>query len=132
VVFRKFRIQNSEFRIKWLICKHSGYHKWVLPKGIVEEGENPKQAAVREVREETGVMAEIIKKITAEATYKYTKNGTLIDKRVEFYLMKYLSGDIKNHSWEMEEVKWATGEEALKLLAFETERKILKTATELV
>jgi NADH pyrophosphatase NudC (nudix superfamily) len=46
--------------------------------------------------------------------------------------MKYVSGEIKNHSWEMEEVKWSTAEEALKLLAFEMERKILKTATELV
>lgn len=117
---------------KWLVCKHSGYHKWVLPKGIVEDGEDPKRTAVREVEEETGVKAEIIKKIAPEVRYKYSKSGTLIDKRVEFYLMKYVSGDIKSHSWEMEGVRWSASEEALKLLAFETERKILKRATELV
>lgn len=114
--------------IEWLVCKHSGYHKWVLPKGIVEQGEDPKVAAIREVLEETGIKAEIIKKIPTEVAYKYTKNGILVDKRVEFFLMEYVSGDIRDHCWEMEEVKWVTGEEALKLLAFETERKVLKIA----
>ena len=119
-------------QILWLICKHSGYHKWVLPKGIVEEGENPMETAIREVEEETGVKAEIVKKINPQIRYKYSKQDTLIDKRVEFYLMKYMSGDVKNHGWEMEDVKWAAGEKAVKLLAFETERKVLKTARELV
>lgn len=119
VVFRKS---------KWLICKHSGYHKWVLPKGIVEEGEDTKETAVREVLEETGIKAKIVKKIPTEVAYKYAKNGILVDKKVEFYLMKFVSGDIKNHCWEMEDVKWAAAEEALELLAFETERKVLKIA----
>ncbi len=118
-------------KLKWLICKHSGYHKWVLPKGIVEEGEDPKATAVREVLEETGVKAEIIEKISPDVRYKYTKQGALIDKRVEFYLMKYVSGDIKSHSWEMEEVKWAAANKALKLLGFETERKVLRQAATL-
>ncbi len=118
--------------VEWLICKHSGYHKWVLPKGIVEEGEDPKETAVREVEEETGVKAEIVKKIMPEVRYKYMKRGILVDKKAEFYLMKYVSGNIKDHSWEMEDVKWAAGEEALKLLAFETERKVLRQAVRLL
>ena len=116
----------------WLICKHSGYHKWVLPKGIVEEGEDPKETAVREVLEETGVRAKIVKKIRPDVRYKYSKSGTLVNKRVEFYLMKWVSRDIKDYSWEMEDVKWVSANEAVKLLAFETERKVLKMATELV
>jgi len=118
--------------IEWLICKHSGYHKWVLPKGIIETGEKPEETAVREVVEETGVRTEIVKKIAPDVKYKYMKQGILVDKKVGFYLMEYLSGDIKNHGWEMEEVKWVSADEALKLLAFEAERKVLKTATELV
>jgi len=126
VVFRKFRIQNSEFRIKWLACKHSGYHKWVLPKGIIETGELPEDAALREVGEETGIKAKIIHRITPDVAYKYTKNVILIDKKVEFFLMEYVSGDIKDHCWEMEEVKWVTANEALELLEFPTEKRVFE------
>src|SRR3989338_9734055 len=108
--------------VEWLICKHSGYHKWVLPKGIIETGEKPEETAVREVVEETGVRTEIVKKIAPDVKYKYMKQGILVDKKVGFYLMEYLSGDIKNHGWEMEEVKWVSADEALKLLAFDAER----------
>ncbi len=123
-----FRRREKRRTIEWLICKHSGYHKWVLPKGIIETGEILEDAALREVSEETGIKAKIINKITPDVAYKYTKNGILVDKKVEFFLMEYASGDIKNHCWEMEEVKWVPANEAMKLLAFETERMVFKLA----
>ncbi|MBI5356518.1 NUDIX domain-containing protein [Candidatus Collierbacteria bacterium] len=127
-----FRSREKGRTIEWLICKHSGYHKWVLPKGIIENGEATEDTALREVAEETGVRAKIINKITPGVAYKYTKNEVLVDKKVEFFLMEYATGDIKDHSWEMEKVRWATGEKALKLLAFETERRVLKTAISII
>ena len=127
VVFKKQKTKNKK-QILWLICKHSGYHKWVLPKGIIEMRESPEDAAIREVGEETGVKAKIIKKITPDVAYKYTKNGILVDKKVEFFLMEYASGDIKDHCWEMEEVKWVLAEEVLKLLEFPTEKRIFEQA----
>jgi len=60
VVYQKFQIPNSKYQIKWLIGKHSGYHKWVLPKGLIEEGERGMEAAVRETEEEMGVKARVI------------------------------------------------------------------------
>ncbi len=54
VVYRK-----SQEKTEFLIGKHSGYHKWVLPKGLVEKGESREEAAVREVEEEVGVVAKI-------------------------------------------------------------------------
>ena len=123
-----FRRRKKGRTIEWLICKHSGYHKWVLPKGIIETGELAEDAALREVGEETGVKAKIVKKIIPDVTYKYTKNGVLVDKNVEFFLMEYASGDIKDHCWEMEEVKWAPANEALELLEYHTEKRIFERA----
>ena len=124
-----FRRRDKGKQVEWLACKHSGYHKWVLPKGIIETGESPEDAAIREVGEETGVKAKIIKKITPDVAYKYTKNRIMVDKKVEFFLMEYASGDIKDHCWEMEEVKWAKGDEALRLLEFPTEKRVFEQAT---
>jgi len=123
-----FRRKEKGRTIEWLVCKHSGYHKWVLPKGIIESDESPDDAALREVSEETGIKAKIVKRITLDVAYKYTKNGILVDKKVEFFLMEYASGDIKDYCWEMEEVKWVKVEEALKLLEFPTEKRVFEQA----
>ncbi len=66
VVFRYTRktgdrreiLDSSE--VEFLLGKHSGYHKWVLPKGLVERGETHEEAAAREVAEEVGVRARIV------------------------------------------------------------------------
>ncbi len=55
VVFRK-----TDKGYEFLLGKHSGYHKWVLPKGLVERGETHEEAAAREVAEEVGVRARIV------------------------------------------------------------------------
>jgi len=123
-----FRRRKKGRTIEWLICKHSGYHKWVLPKGIIETGELAEDAALREVSEETGIKAKIINEITPTMAYKYIKNGILIDKKVEFFLMEYASGDIKDHCWEMEEVKWIPANEALELLEYPTEKRVFEQA----
>jgi 8-oxo-dGTP diphosphatase len=125
IVFRK---KDKGRTIEWLVSKHSGYHKWVLPKGIIETGESPEDAALREVSEETGVKAKIIKKIMPGVAYKYTKNKILVDKKVEFFLMEYAFGDIKDHCWEMEEVKWIPANEALELLEYPTEKRVFERA----
>lgn len=55
-VYKKF----EDGSVKWLVGKHSGYHKWVLPKGLIEPGEKGRETAVRETKEEMGVTAKII------------------------------------------------------------------------
>ena len=66
--------------VKWLVCKHSGYHKWVLPKGLVEEGDGLKETAVREVKEECGIKTRVIGKIGEPERYVYTMNGVKVFK----------------------------------------------------
>lgn len=127
VVYKK--IDDKTF---WLVCKHSGYHKWVLPKGIVERGEKSGETALREVEEETGIKTKLIAKIPEPETYVYQSEGVTIFKRVVYFLMECVSGEVKNHSFEMEEVAWLPYQEALARLQFKGAKEVLKRAQKLL
>lgn len=62
VVFKKLKAKNSKLKTLWLIGKHSGYHKWVLPKGLIEKGERGFETAVRETEEEMGIKGRVLLK----------------------------------------------------------------------
>lgn len=112
-----------------LLTKHSQNKHWSFPKGLT--GDHPEQtieeSALREVREEGGVEAKIIGKVGYNK-YVYSLNGEKIFKVVTYFLMKYLSGDPKDHDWEVEEGGWYEPEAALKQLSFSQDKKLLKEA----
>lgn len=105
-----------------------------LPKGLVDAGEKPQAAAVREVREETGIVAEAVTKLT-DNKYVYVRtwgDGKRVFKIVSFYLMRYVSGEIDNLTADMRiEVKralWVPLADAAKQLLYSNERKVLRQA----
>jgi 8-oxo-dGTP pyrophosphatase MutT (NUDIX family) len=105
-----------------------------LPKGLVDPGEKPSSAAVREVLEETGVVAEPVTKL-ADNKYVYARtwgDGQRVFKIVSFYLMRYVSGEIDNLAADMRiEVKrasWVPLTDASSQLAYSNERKVLRQA----
>lgn len=100
---------------------------WGFPKGHVETGQTMKEAALREVLEEGGVKAEIIDKV-GDSKYIYTRDGEKIFKVVTIFLMRYISGDHKDHDWEVSEASWFNPEEALEKLTFPMDREHLKKA----
>ena len=112
------------FRGKILLLYKNYYQRydgWVLPKGTVEENEEYKQTAVREVLEESGVQAEIVKYV-GKSEYSFNAKDNIILKEVHWYLMnahreEYFtdSGFYKFH-------------EAYHLLKFANERQILEVA----
>lgn len=117
----------------WLICQHSQHKGWVFPKGLIDDmkkGETMEEAALREVEEEGGVKAEIVSHTPVSTEYFYKKNGQLIKKTVYFFLMKYLSGDPKNHDHEMMNARFVTKDEVKKTLTYKNDKeafeKILK------
>lgn len=107
-----------------------------LPKGLVDPGEKALEAALREVREETGITASLITKL-ADIKYVYVRSwgdGERVFKIVSFYLLKYASGRINDVSEDMRvevaEAKWVRLEEAVKLLAYRGEKQMAKKAAE--
>jgi 8-oxo-dGTP pyrophosphatase MutT (NUDIX family) len=163
VVFKREKSESTnakDAKIKFLLGKHSGYHKWVLPKGLIEQGEKSSQTAARETEEEMGVRVKIIGEPIYKETYFYTanlkqdqhpKNGynkqpirrvaqykedggeqTKIFKTVIFYLAEYIAGDPRNHGWEMSEADWFEFNKALELMSFKGEKDALIKAEKLL
>ena len=98
-----------------------------LPKGHIDRGETPLQAAQREVREETGILAEPVCEL-GEARYWYRRDGQTIPKSVSFFLFSFLEGDTSDHDEEVEEVRWIGLAEAQQELTHAAEREIVERA----
>lgn len=112
-----------------------GQNRWQLPKGLVERGEKPEAAAVREAREEAGVDSEVVQHIeTIEYWYAGLEGGERVrfHKQVHFYLLRYLSGDTTNHDWEVNEARWVPIADAATQLTFDSERRVTERARELI
>lgn len=99
----------------------------VLPKGHLDPGETDELAAVREVAEETGVVAELIDKL-GDVEYTYERRGRRQNKRVAFYLFEYRSGSLEDHDHEIEAARWMPLEEAARELTYAGEREIVRRA----
>lgn len=115
----------------WLICQHSQHKGWVFPKGLVgdsEKDESMEKAAVRETREEGGVEARVIEQLPDPVEYFYTFGGHRIKKTVYYFLMEYVSGDPKDHDWEMCDAKFVSEEEVAKTLTYNSDKKAFAQA----
>jgi 8-oxo-dGTP pyrophosphatase MutT (NUDIX family) len=119
--------RSSRTKSKVVLC---------LPKGLVDPGERALDAALREVREETGIVAVPIAKL-ADIKYVYVRSwgdGERVFKIVSFYLLKYESGNIDNISEDMRvevaRATWVELEAAPKLLAYRGEKQMAKQALE--
>ena len=135
IVFRKIKNQKSKIKnfFDWLVVQHSQHKGWVFPKGLVgdhKKGEKMEEAALRETEEEGGVKAKIIKKLPKPVEYFYKFQGQLIKKTVYYYLMEYISGDPKNHDWEVSEAKFLPEEEVRKILTYKSDKEAFNLALE--
>src|SRR5215210_710933 len=101
--------------------------RWGLPKGAVSEGETSEMAALREVREETGIEARIVKPLDT-IEYFFRAGDTLIQKRVDFYLMEYIAAELEPQLSEVDDVEWVELSAALRRASFDSERKLLEMA----
>lgn len=109
-----------------------------LPKGLVDPGEKALEAALREVREETGIIALPVTKL-ADIKYMYVRtwgDGAHVFKIVSFYLLRYQSGQIDHISEamrvEVARASWIRLQDAAKLLAYKGEKQMARQALDYV
>jgi len=120
---------------QWLICQHSQHKGWVFPKGLVgdkDKGESMETAALREVEEEGGVKAKIIDKKPIKTFYQYQWQGSLVKKTVYYFIMEYISGDPKNHDWEMNEAKFLPQDDILKILTYRSDKEAFEKVLDII
>ncbi|MGQ9507321.1 MAG: NUDIX hydrolase [Candidatus Bathycorpusculaceae bacterium] len=100
-----------------------------LPKGLIKQGETVEKSALREVKEETGLDGEIVKKI-GEIGYNFHKHFRREHyfKTVHFYLLKYVGGSVENHDIKVDRVQWFPISEVLRIMRYNKEKDVLKNA----
>lgn len=120
------RLTNSA-QVEVLVVHRPHRKDWTLPKGKLDPGETHKQAAKREVMEETGYTCRLARKLP-DSNYKLPSGSS---KRVKFWMMLVKSGEFERNS-EVDEIQWLTPRKARKVLTYATDRKVLDDAVKAV
>ena len=98
-----------------------------LPKGHPDGDESAADAAAREVREEAGVVGDLVEKL-GDVRYWYQRSGRRVLKVVSFFLFEYRSGDVADHDEEIEQARWMPIEKAASALSYRGEREMVARA----
>jgi 8-oxo-dGTP pyrophosphatase MutT (NUDIX family) len=96
-----------------------------LPKGGMEAGETPEQSAAREVREETGIEANVLEPL-GDVRYTYRRGGRRVRKTVHFFLCEFVRGSTADHDHEVDDARWITLESARETLSYPGERALIE------
>jgi 8-oxo-dGTP pyrophosphatase MutT (NUDIX family) len=120
---------------KVLVTQHSKHKGWDFPKGHLEQGETSEQAALREVAEETGVVAQIVEKV-GKTEYFYWEDGPhsapdgatrgkqKVLKTVVFFLMKFLDQGEATTAFEVSDMVWLKPEDVEDKLTFKDTKRL--------
>ena len=128
VIFR-----NSRKGIEVALIAVKNKTVWCLPKGAIDKNEDFQTAAVREVREETGLLGEIIDEIGKISYWYFSKDENVkFNKTVYFYLMEYKSGSTDAHDREVDEAQWFLIDEAINQLTYKGEKEISRKVKEMI
>lgn len=114
---------------EFVAVQRARHGDWSLPKGHIEAGESHEQAALREVKEETGIDARIVSLI-GEVVYFYRRprQGGLTRKTVYHFLMEASSHELCGPNWEVSEARWVPIAQADSLLSYENDKRIINQA----
>ena len=123
VIFKK---ENNT--IKYLLLNYDYKSQYLgFPRGGIEQGESEKQAALREIKEETSLDIEFIDGFREQVHWFYRKDGQTVSKRLVLFLARARNENVIL-SREHVGYEWLTFEEAIDRLDFENSRKVLRKA----
>lgn len=105
------------------------FGRWTVPKGHVEEGERPEEAALREIREETGITGRVVAALPP-TTYYFRHRGVLVRKTVHHFLVEAVGGELRPQEEEIADARWFAPEEIAALPQYDTNRGVLQAALE--
>lgn len=104
---------------------------WVLPKGTPRRGERVPETALREVREETGLITTIVGEL-GSIHYSFSRDHTRYHKEVFHFLMEAVGGDVSLHDAEYDEARWFPAREAAERLTFPNDAGMVRRALPLI
>ncbi len=133
VVYRE--TEDVEPEVILILVPYSHGETWTLPKGHVEKGETPEQAAEREVEEETGITAEVEAPLDTVDYWFFSRHRERlrrIHKKVHQFLLRSTGGDVSRHNDEVLEARWVPISKAEEMLLFDGDKKVLAKAKELL
>jgi ADP-ribose pyrophosphatase YjhB (NUDIX family) len=118
-------------QLELCLIRPTGRSVWALPKGWVEPGETHEMAALREIREETGLDG-VIQADLGEIDYWFYSRGdeARVHKIVHYFLMRAVGGDTAQHDHEVAEAAWFDIEAALDRMTYPNERQVVRKALE--
>ncbi len=127
VVWRSASAGNIEV----VVCGRASPPLWVLPKGTPDDGESMEETAKREAEEETGLKVRLGDQV-GTIEYWFVSDGFRWHKRVHHWLMEPVGGSVDDHDHEFDEVRWVGADDALMMLTYENERRVLREAVALL
>lgn len=111
-----------------LLLRRADERRWCLPKGGVEDGETPQEAALREIQEESGITGRVVEHLRdIHYVYFWPPDEVNYDKTVKYYLVERVAGTPKLERG-FDRFRWCTEKDALRLLHYENDKRVVRAA----
>jgi ADP-ribose pyrophosphatase YjhB (NUDIX family) len=122
IIFRRNK-QNNQLEI---LLIQDAKNRWTIPKGHVEEGEEPKDTAKREIQEETGLKEMRVMNWLGKVNFRYRRGHTLVLMTMHIYLVQGQgnTNDLSGEDW-LNDIKWLPAQEAMDKIAYEDIGKLI-------
>lgn len=122
---------SGDLRIVLIRSRRKKSHVWSLPKGHFKKGETAEQTALREVREETGLVTRIVAQLGV-IDYWFVEKGVRYHKFVEYFVMTAEGGSLEDHDDEVEEARWLSWDAAVAKMSYPNERALVEASRDAV